>query len=72
MLDDNSSCLEKNPSSIFQITTKVLYGCIRGFNGRISNYKLSIHAKCFNKCKNWMIVLEKLEIEEIKAFAMVQ
>ena len=43
-----SSCVEKKPSNVFQITMKVLYSCKSELDGRISDCKLAIHAKCFD------------------------
>ena len=36
---------------MFQITAKVLYGCKRGLDGRISDCKLIIHDKCFDELR---------------------
>ena len=46
-----SSFYEKNPSNNFQITTKVLYECKRGLDGRISDCELAIHAKCYDELR---------------------
>ena len=35
----------------FQITTKVPFWCKRSFDGRISNSKLAIHAKCYEELR---------------------
>ena len=40
---------EKNPSNIFQITTKVVYGCKRGLYSRIFHCRIVIHATCFDE-----------------------
>ena len=43
-----SSCVEKNASNIFRITTKVIYGYKRGLVGRIYDCKLVIYAEYFD------------------------
>ena len=35
---------------------KVIYGCIKGLDGRIPDCKLGMHAKCFNEIKKSMIL----------------
>ena len=47
MMIHNFITFDKNTSNIFQITTKVLYGCKWGLDGRISDCKLTNHAKCY-------------------------
>ena len=43
--------MKKNPSHVFQNTTKVLYGCRRGLDGRISDGKLATHAKYYDELR---------------------
>ena len=35
---------------------KVIYGCIKGLDGRIPDCKLGMHAKCFNEIQKSMIL----------------
>ena len=62
-------------SNMLQITTKVLYGCRRGLDGRISEYlieSLPIMSTVLMGLEKWMIVLETLETEDMKALAIIQ
>ena len=45
------SQFEKSTSYIFQVTTKVLYGCKRGLDGRITDCKLAMHDKCHDELR---------------------
>ena len=44
----------------------------KGLDGRISDCKLAIYAKCFDGLRKMDEMLKKLETEEMKALAMVQ
>ena len=71
MIIHNLITFWKKTIDIFQITIKVVYGCKRAMDVRISIAGLQCMPNVLMRLEKWMIVLEKLETEERKALAMV-
>ena len=67
----NLSCFEKNPSNIFQTTTKVPYGCKGGLDGKISNGQVAIHTKCYDELRKMDDSVKTSETGEMRALTTV-